>query len=513
MKALFPLSSRVSWRRVWAVTRWVALGSVLPVLWACNSRTLEKPENHPVQVFNNVFKASINRQIDILFMIDNSQSMAPLQDKLLANFPVFMDTLKMIPTGDGTTTGLPDVHVAVISSDTGPGAYDLPDRHCAYAGDQGMFHSTPTGACTTPPLPADQHFLAAAQNQAVKNYTGDITDAFKCIALLGDQGCGFEGQLKSVRWALDPGYVPPGNEGFLRDEAFLAVILITNEDDCSVPDDSTLVDPSQELMSDSLGPLWSFRCNEFGHLCMQNGQLLPPPRGAVGQTPGLTGCVSNDDGPWPTNPGVRPTDRETRIPDEINFLKSLKADPNQILVAAITGPVTPYGIEMMSRTTSHGVTEDQPNTLHSCMQSSGEYADPAIRIQQWVQAFGAHGLLLPICAASFAPALSQIATELSKLLGPQCVTGTVRNRASGSPDCVVNDRYKNDQGKVIETPLPSCAENGGATPCWQLANDAKCAAGAKLLTVNRNPGDPVPNNLNTDVACALCTGAPGETGC
>src|SRR6185369_7539539 len=184
MKALFPLSAPRGLRRVWAVGRWVALGSVLPVLWACNSRTLEKPQSHPVQVYNNVFKASINRQIDILFMIDNSQSMAPLQAKLLDNFPVFMDRLKMIPTGDGQTTGLPDVHIAVISSDTGPGVYDLPDRHCAYAGDQGMFQIAPRGTCTTSPLMPDQHYLQASQNQGIKNYTGDITDAFKCIALL-----------------------------------------------------------------------------------------------------------------------------------------------------------------------------------------------------------------------------------------------------------------------------------------------------------------------------------------
>ena len=138
MKARSPLSPRLLGRRVWAVTRWVALGSVLPVLWACNSRTLVEPKSHPVQVFNNVFKSSINRQVDVLFMIDNSQSMQPLQDKLLRNFDVFMNQLKMIPTGAGDgSVGLPDVHVAVISSDTGPGGFDLPDRHCSYLGDAG----------------------------------------------------------------------------------------------------------------------------------------------------------------------------------------------------------------------------------------------------------------------------------------------------------------------------------------------------------------------------------------
>src|SRR6185295_10905021 len=127
--------------------------------------------------------------------------------------------------------------------------------------------SAPRGACTTAPLPAGSTYLQASMNQANKNYQGDISDAFTCIAALGDQGCGFEGQLKSVRWALDPLNVPPGNEGFLRPDAFLAVILITNEDDCSVPDDSDMIDPQQMTMASALGPLWSWRCNEFGHLC------------------------------------------------------------------------------------------------------------------------------------------------------------------------------------------------------------------------------------------------------
>jgi hypothetical protein len=495
------------WRRVRSVFGWMAVAAALPLMGACNARSLEAVASHPVQVYTNTFKATINRQVDILFMIDNSQSMQPLQDKLLANFPVFMNYLKNIPTGDGTgAVALPDVHIAVVSSDAGPGKYDLPDIHCRYQGDQGLFQTAPRGACTTSPLNPGQTFLAASNNQAQTNYTGDITDAFTCIAALGEGGCGFESQLKSPRWALDPDNVPPGNEGFLRPDAYLAVVLITNEDDCSVQDDSDLIDPSSQTMADRYGPLWSFRCNEYGHLCTDpnnpTGPLKAPVRGV---NTNLTGCVSND-----TTTGL-----ETHVADEVAFLKGLKADPTQILVAAITGPVTPYNVEMDLRTTAGGVTELQPNTVHSCMENNGEYADPAVRLQQWVEAFGGKGLFLPICRDSFAPALTAIATAIGQALGPQCVAGPIQTNAAGNPICAVNDRYTDTvTGKVIQTPLSACAENGNSAPCWSLGADAtQCStAQAQLLTITR-PAGALPSSLDTDVSCSLCTAGEVQSGC
>jgi hypothetical protein len=290
----------------------------------------------------------------------------------------------------------------------------------------------------------------------VKNYAGDITDAFTCIAALGDQGCGFEGQLKSVRWALDPLFIPPGNQGFMRPDAVLAVILITNEDDCSLPDDSDLIDVNQTRMSDPLGPLWSFRCNEFGHLCNIGGVLQRPPRGAADN---LQGCISNEG----------PTGKLTKIADEVAFLKSLKSDPNNILVAAIAGPVEPYGMDMIMQGAD---IEPHPNVRHSCTQNSGEYGDPAVRIQQWVQAFGVNGVLQPICALSFAPALMTIADKIGGALGPKCVPGPFTiNPTTNQPNCRVVDRFGGPSVRV-DTVLKNCTANGNTPPCWTLEDDA-----------------------------------------
>jgi hypothetical protein len=436
-----------------------------------------------------VLSLVVSTKVDMLFMVDNSQSMLPMQAKLLANFPAFMDVLKALPSG------LPDLHVAVVSSDTGPGKYDLPERHCANRGDGGMFQFQPRGNCASPPLNANQTFLQASNNQQVKNYAGDITDAFTCIAALGDQGCGFEGQLKSIRWALDPVFIPPGNQGFVRPDAMLAVILITNEDDCSLPDNSDLVDPNQTLMSDPLGPLWSFRCNEFGHLCNIGGVLQPPPRGAAAN---LQACVSNEG----------PTGRLTKVADEVAFLKRLKSDPNNIVVAAITGPAEPYGIEMIMQGAD---LEPHPSVTHSCTQNSGEYGDPAVRIQQWVQAFGSNGILQPICAASFAPALMSIADKIGGALGPKCVPGPFTiNATTNQPNCRVVDRF-GDPSARVDTVLKNCADNGNTPPCWTLEDDAAKCPGAKIPSFNRGAGA-LPDH-GTAITCAPCLPGSAEIGC
>jgi hypothetical protein len=493
-------SCHAALRRILANAHWATIAGLLPTLWACNARTLARPENNPTRVGTVTFQQTINRQIDILFMVDNSQSMMPLQTKLLANFPVLMDQLKNLPMG------LPDVHIAVASSDTGPGKFDLPLYNCRFRGDGGQFQSQPRGAvCATAALNPGQTFLQASNNQAIKNYTGDISDAFTCIAALGDGGCGFEGQLKSVRWALDPHVVPDGNQGFLRPQAYLGVILITNEDDCSLPDDSDLVDPTQTTMSDPLGPFWSFRCNEFGHLCNINGTLQPPPRGPAAN---LSGCVSNETS----------TGRLTRVGDEIGFLRSLKTDPdNQILVAAITGPATPYTVELVPGSLTSDRTDAQIASIkHSCVESTGEYADPSVRILQWVMGFGANGLLLPICADSFERALFTIGQKLTMLLKPQCIQGTLRDAdpstAALDPECQVTDHYINDQNVAVETPLPACAGNGNSPPCWSIVDDAMNCAGAKTLAVNRGTLMP-PSGLSTNVSCVLCIPGVTQSGC
>src|SRR6185503_20633166 len=87
------------------------------------------------------------------------------------------------------------------------------------------------------------------------NFVGDISAVFSCIALLGDTGCNFEHQFRSVQTALERSFYADDTEngGFLRDDAYLGVIMLTNEDDCSAPADSDVFNPGQSHVSDPLG--------------------------------------------------------------------------------------------------------------------------------------------------------------------------------------------------------------------------------------------------------------------
>jgi hypothetical protein len=429
-------------------------------------------------------------KVDVLFMVDNSQSMTPLQGKLTAGFSKFIEALNALPDGP------PDMHVAVISSDTGPGKFDLPESGCSFRGDAGRFRFQPRGACATSPLLSGQTYLQV--NNGVASYTGSVVDAFNCIAPLGDQGCGFEGPLKSVRWALDPASRPGENQGFLRADARLAVVLITTKDDCSVPDDSDLFDPAQTLMSSALGPFSSFRCNEFGHLCRINNALRRPPRGAADN---LQGCVSDE----------TPAGMLTKVADEVAFLKSLKTDLGQVFVAAITGPATPYGIAMVMEGAD---VEPHPRIKHSCTLATGEYADPAVRLQQWVAGFGVNGLLLPICADSMAPQLETVAQQVGRSASTMCVTGPygLSGGQITQPQCRVADRTSKPTGGFDEQLVPNCVVTGNVPPCWTATHDAACSNNSLLLTIDRGPTPILPDG-GSEYTCEACPSHGTEVGC
>jgi len=493
------------------VLRWAALAAVAPALWACTARSLEKPMLTPESTFGKTFQQTVNRNLDLLFMVDNSSSMRLSQTNLLNNFPTFMTTLQSSPAG------LPNIHVAVVSSDMGAGdgsiaGCDNDSMGTNPGGNRGVFQfqsRNPTGVdCTTNALNANQTFISNVGGQA--NYTGDLAKTFTCIAALGETGCGFEHQFASIMRALGAdGRDPPAeNQGFLRPEAYLGVILITNEDDCSGAPNVPLFDTgSNRDMGSQLGPPANFRCNEFGHTCPTgvSGDFMRsaphPDRNApnqdVNQTVMYDGCASDDTEGflWGTH-------------DVAERIKKVKLDSSQVLVAAITGAPTPYVVHWKTPSNpdmSCGAAScPWPEISHVCTATDGSFADPGVRVAQFVSEFGANGLRMSICENSFGPSLDQIAQLINARLQPPCITQTIQPDANGDPTCIVTG-HATTNGNTVDTTIPYCpTAPAGTLPCWRLrAPMAGETCGGQILQVDIDMNASTATSQNATVNCLL----------
>ena len=244
-------SSLIRSRRVRRALGWLSLAALAPALFACNARSVERPVLIPTITDKDLVALTVNRNVDLLFLIDDSSSMKQSQDNLRRNFPAFMTKLKNLPGG------LPNVHIGIVSSDMGAG-----DVSGCTTGKGGILQFAPRGDCTSTGLDASATFISDING--VRNYTGNLEDVFTCMAALGEHGCGFENQFGAVVRALnaDGQGLPSENAGFLRPDAYLAIVMITNEDDCSASPGIPLYDfTANTHIADQLGPITNFRCN------------------------------------------------------------------------------------------------------------------------------------------------------------------------------------------------------------------------------------------------------------
>jgi hypothetical protein len=340
-----------------------------------------------------------NRNVDILFLIDDSALMTQAQNKLVRSFPQFISGLQALPRG------LPNLHIAVVSSDMGAGDGSI--SGCNGEGKAGVFQSAARRDCTATNLAPGATYISIIGG--VANYTGTLEDVFACIAPLGETGCGFEHQLSAVARALGADGRPPPSEnlGFLRDDALLAIVLLTNEDDCSTPPGSPLFDTTDSLKLESaVGPPGNFRCNEFGHLCGGNRPPRFAPTGSLTDTVTLEDCVP-----------AEASGMLTPVATLVAQLRALKADPDrQIMVSAISGPTTPYTVHWKNPAVAD--TGLWPEMSHACVAADASQADPAVRIGAFVDAFGDDGVRLSICSDVFSPALQAIAGKIAERVRP-----------------------------------------------------------------------------------------------
>jgi hypothetical protein len=339
--------------------------------------------------------------LDLLFVIDNSGGTIQMQEQMVRAFPTL--------SGQLVRADQPlDLHLGIVTSDLGAGPFQL--GFCPrIGGDQGMLHNsevgTSCGAADTPGrlMNPDDRFLRLrieVGQEPAANFTGTLADAFACYARRGNEGCGFEHQLAAMRAALagcgtEGGCDQPVNEGFLRRDALLAVVILTDEDDCSAPADTALFDPSQLTLDSPLGPLTSYRCFQFGNLC--DGHDPGRAEGA------RSGCVPGSFDPDPLHQ-LLPVD------DFVAFLRGLKPDPRWTFVAVVGSPPEPIV-----------VTRDANGYPSLAIPCDSCY--PALRLPVFVAGFDSdRSRYYSVCGQNddmdYAPYMAELGAALAALLSP-----------------------------------------------------------------------------------------------
>jgi hypothetical protein len=394
--------------------------------------------------------------------------------------------------------------VGVVTSDYGAGLGN-PGHGCdAYGGGEGgklqALGRYAAPGCQ-PPVGAD--YLAFNYKDGSSNLPAgqDLVQTFTCMASVigpgaGDVGCGFESPLESPYAALHDNLAD--NAGFLRKDALLAVVFLTNEDDSSAPPTSDLFGNDTSVY----GALDSYRSTRYGILC---GGQMPPYGASAGP---LTGCVAAPDG------------LELGVQRYIDFFTlpaargGVKVDPRDVILVAIDAPDEPVSVILTSDPSSPDYPGcDQlsescvPVLAHSCRNPDQPefYGDPAVRLNTVVRA-ASHHAVASICAADYSGAMKQVTDLIRTSLLPACIPAPLLSLSD--PDCAVEDVTTNDDGSISVAEIPSCAAQPEAAPCWRVDALAGCAGlspDGVGVVIDRKGAEPPPST-DARFACATtCT--------
>ncbi|MBK7583024.1 MAG: hypothetical protein IPI67_22860 [Myxococcales bacterium] len=237
---------------------------------ACLDRPVSPASPNTTNVFVQDIRQSTVDKIDLLFMIDNSISMADKQAILSEAVPQLLNRLitpaKDPATGKEEFKPVVDIHIGVVSSSLG-----------GHGGDQ----CSETGPASNPTQYDNAHLIGTIRpSGSLQSYNnlgflwwdptgtkgnagpgegnaGNLEANFKAhVKATGENGCGYEAQLESwYRFLVDP--APPSKvvtvdniaqiqgvddvvlqqrRDFLRPDSLVAIIMLSDENDCSIID-------------------------------------------------------------------------------------------------------------------------------------------------------------------------------------------------------------------------------------------------------------------------------------
>jgi hypothetical protein len=498
----------------------------------CISHPLKSVEIEGESEKDESLPLDVDKKVDVLLIIDNSGSMGAEQANLAANFEPFINTLEAVGA---------DYRIAITTTDLGgPQCVGAPtggalqmssclDRPASFVYDG---ESQYEGACAAHCElgDADLQILPTAIEAGgelvarpwIESYNGidnlpdtiGTLEAFKCVAPQGISGCGWESPLEAMSRALANMEDPTQPEyGFLRPDALLAILIVTDEVDCSYNPD----------MEDALFDTDTFKEGTTARtsaICWNAGVTC------TGESP-YDDCVAAD-----LDANAQPTsDPEqmvlhpvSRYVGMLEGIAAQKLEGREVMVSVIAGVPSGYNtgeVEQVFADSEDPVLQENFGIAPGCeSEIDGELqrAVPPVRLETFASAFMSPALpegarnLYSVCDADYSPAIEDIVLGIEQELPPACFPGCVQDDDEATAEldfsCQVFVQIGDDEAdemlECIDGELPT-----GADVCWMGktgdALDAACVEDHRNLEFElvRREGVSVPGDTKVSAVCEL----------
>lgn len=442
--------------------------------------------------------ANPERKLDLLFVIDNSKSMFPKQKKLADQFSKLIQKL----AGDESSRSMLDLHIALVNTDLGTG---ISGRCPKQFGDMGKFQMPRSAECGVNP---GSTFLEYKNGKNV-NFVAekDVTEVFSCLAsAIGADGCGYEQPLQALNWALNLSENVAQKKAFIRDDAYLGIVILTDEDDCSTEPISLLAAEDKITTNET----WSLRCATRGHEC--GGAKMSYPTIASYEADFFT-CKAREDYCDPSESGEKPTSCSPlanikAIADSIKIAKGY--DIEKIFIAAIIGwPMegqssatytiaiapNPNGLSQPDQYDYFPVCYDPDHSMPADGAADRQAFDVAfgwagfggLRIKAFLDEFPASNTQVnSICEPDYSNLLESLGAKLDYRLSGRCLP---KGYTQG-PAWEIFLRVPSES-TYIETPLTECTADS-TSYCYQIQNEAGKCSGSGLIFNPQVPAGSAP---------------------
>lgn len=354
--------------------------------FGCLERDIGPIDPHVSRFFETVVGGDGVGDVDLLFVIDDSGSMFEEQDSLRREIPLLVEGLANPPLDDAGRpqwNPVESLRIAIVTTNVGTRGFRAEPRRvgmCAandYWGDAGAL--VVDGSCS----PDTVHTWSSESGES----PADFADRIGCIADVGTDGCGLEQPLAATMLALE------ADPDFPRDDALLAIVVLSDEEDCS------LADPAGFFSGTETGPSLNQRC-------VVHPEYLDP----------IDGVLS------------------TIIAGR---------DPRNVIFAALVGLPEELGDATFQEMLDHPrmayqlTTENDLGMRPACESIGGEAAPGRRYVELASRLEGS--LVRSICAESFQPAIAELTRRIGGRVSSVCANRSLTPDEFGAVACEVRE--------------------------------------------------------------------------